>query len=65
MDLYADGCLNGWCGSSVSAAKVAGDVFNILAVDWWAPPAHVTNILTGSCAAWMNNPGPGTTHCKR
>lgn len=65
IDLYADGCLSGWCGSSVAAAKVAGDVFGILSVDWWAPPAHVTNLLTGSCQATMITPGPGTTDCKR
>lgn len=65
VDLYADNCALGWCGSSMAAAKVAGDVIQILTASPWAPAPHVTSVLTGSCLAWMTAPASGTTPCKR
>lgn len=65
VDLYADACAYGWCGTSVSAALVAGDVFALLTFYPWAPPAHISNLLITSCSSMMIDPGPGTTACKR
>jgi len=62
MDLYAEGCANGWCGSSVSAATVAGQAYTFLQGMPWAPPAHLRNVLLDTCTTWsMIDPGPGTT----
>jgi len=65
VDLYAEGCANGWCGSSVSAATVAGQAYTLLQGMPWAPPAHLRNVLVDTCTTWsMIDPGPGTTSAR-
>jgi hypothetical protein len=63
VDLFARSCAVGWCGTSVSAATVAGVAFTLLQQMPWAPPGHILNTIHyGGYASWsMIDPGPGTT----
>lgn len=61
MDVFAEACAQGWCGTSVSAAIVAGVTVGLAQQMPWAPPAHLRNVLREVVGVWdMLDPGPGT-----
>lgn len=62
VDLFAQYCAHGFCGTAPAAAQVAGAAWYLLQASPWAPAAHIRNLLVDRCSVFdMISPGPGTT----